>query len=67
MTSMAKDLDLHEHYGYHAANKPCGLSSKECLEQTRIWQSLLCLEAFIGGSQGMFHFSIFKTCKAARF
>ncbi|PGH18510.1 hypothetical protein AJ80_04480 [Polytolypa hystricis UAMH7299] len=52
MVAMAKDLELHDHYGYHAEGKSCGLDSVECLIQTRIWQSLMVVEIMIAGSQG---------------
>lgn len=45
MISMSKDLDIHEHYGTHAEGKPCVLDPVKCLEQTRIWQTLLVVEA----------------------
>jgi hypothetical protein len=51
--SMAKDLDLHEHYSLHAEGKHCTLNSVECLVQTRIWQTLLVVEVMIGGPQGL--------------
>jgi hypothetical protein len=50
--SMAKDLDLHEHYGIHAEGRPCNLDSIECLIQTRVWQTLLIVEVMVGGPQG---------------
>ncbi|CAG8301888.1 unnamed protein product [Penicillium salamii] len=52
IVSMAKDLDIHEHYSNHAEGKPCGLSPIECLVQTRIWQALLVVEVMIGAPQG---------------
>lgn len=53
MISMSKDLDIHEHYGTHAEGKPCVLDPVKCLEQTRIWQTLLVVEAMVGGPQGI--------------
>ncbi|KAJ5286894.1 hypothetical protein N7478_002580 [Penicillium angulare] len=52
IVSMAKDLDIHEHYGSHAEGRPCDLSPIECLLQTRIWQALMVVEVMIGGPQG---------------
>ncbi|KGO65722.1 Transcription factor, fungi [Penicillium italicum] len=52
IVSMAKDLDIHEHYSNHAEGKPCGLSPIECLVHTRVWQALLVVEVMIGGPQG---------------
>ncbi|KAJ5628351.1 hypothetical protein N7490_010579 [Penicillium lividum] len=52
IVSMAKDLDIHEHYSNHADGRPCDLSPIECLVQTRIWQVLLVVEVMIGAPQG---------------
>lgn len=52
MVSMAKDLELDEHYASHAEDKLCGLDPVECLVQTRVWQTLLVVEIMIGGPQG---------------
>ncbi|KAF7515653.1 hypothetical protein PCG10_002990 [Penicillium crustosum] len=52
IVSMAKDLDIHEHYSNHAEGKPCGLSPIECLVHTRVWQALMVVEVMIGGPQG---------------
>ncbi|KAJ5962380.1 hypothetical protein N7501_007321 [Penicillium viridicatum] len=52
IVSMAKDLDIHEHYSNHAEGKPCGLGPIECLVHTRVWQALLVVEVMIGGPQG---------------
>ena len=54
IVSMAKDLDIHEHYGLHAEDKSCGLPPVECLVQTRVWQALLVVEVMIGAPQGMY-------------
>jgi hypothetical protein len=51
--SMAKDLDIHEHYSTHLEEKTCNLSPVECLVQTRVWQALLVVEVMIGAPQGM--------------
>ncbi|KAL4927934.1 uncharacterized protein BDV17DRAFT_115691 [Aspergillus undulatus] len=50
--SMAKDLDLHEHYNTHVDERACSLSPVECLVQTRVWQALLVVEVMIGAPQG---------------
>lgn len=52
IVSMAKDLDLHEHYSYHADGRPCELRPIECLVHTRIWQALMVIEVMIGAPQG---------------
>ncbi|RMZ83484.1 hypothetical protein DV737_g1526, partial [Chaetothyriales sp. CBS 132003] len=52
IVSMAKDLDLHEHYETHQAGQDCGSDSVECLTKTRIWQTALAVEVMIGGPQG---------------
>jgi hypothetical protein len=52
IVSMAKDLDIHEHYSNHAEGKPCGLNPIECLVHTRVWQALLVVEVMIGAPQG---------------
>lgn len=54
IVSMAKDLDIHEHYSVHAEGKPCDLSPAECLVQTRVWQCLLVVEMMVGAPQGVF-------------
>ncbi|KAJ5675867.1 hypothetical protein N7462_008764 [Penicillium macrosclerotiorum] len=52
IVSMAKDLDIHEHYSTHAEGRPCDLSPIECLVNTRVWQALLVVEVMIGAPQG---------------
>ncbi|KAJ6163517.1 hypothetical protein N7497_003496 [Penicillium chrysogenum] len=52
IVSMAKDLDIHEHYSNHAEGRPCGLGPIECLVHTRVWQALMVVEVMIGGPQG---------------
>lgn len=52
--SMAKDLDLHEHYSSHAEGTPCELTPIECLVHTRVWQALMVVEVMIGAPQGKF-------------
>lgn len=52
IVSMAKDLDLHEHYGIHHEGRHCSLDPVECLIQNRVWQTLLVVEVMIGGPQG---------------
>lgn len=53
IVAMAKDLDIHEHYGIHAEGGSCDLQPMECLVQTRVWQALLVVEVMIGAPQGM--------------
>ena len=53
IVSMAKDLDLHEHYDFHQAGEDCGSDAIECLTKTRIWQTALAVEMMVGGPQGM--------------
>ena len=52
IVSMAKDLDIDEHYSNHAEGRPCDLSPIECLVHTRVWQALLVVEVMIGAPQG---------------
>ena len=52
VVSMAKDLDLHEHYDVHASGEHCGSEAVECLTKTRVWQTILICEMMIGGPQG---------------
>lgn len=52
IVSMAKDLDIHEHYSGHAEGRACDLSPIECLVSTRVWQTLLVVEVMIGAPQG---------------
>lgn len=53
IVSMAKDLDIHEHYSIHKEGKSCNIDPVECLVQTRVWQTLLVVEVMIGGPQGL--------------
>lgn len=67
IVSMAKDLEIHEHYSSHAEGQPCDLSPIECLVSTRVWQALLVVEVMIGAPQGewlLFHNNI-KTTRLA--
>ncbi|KAJ5166536.1 uncharacterized protein N7482_005317 [Penicillium canariense] len=52
IVSMAKDLDINEHYNGHAEGRACDLSPIECLVSTRVWQVLLVVEVMIGAPQG---------------
>ena len=54
IVAMAKDLDIHEHYGNHVEGGSCDLQPVECLVQTRVWQALLVVEVMIGAPQGTF-------------
>ncbi|KAI1977807.1 hypothetical protein LOZ51_004043 [Ophidiomyces ophidiicola] len=58
MISMAKDLNIHEHYSYHADGKNCGMESTECLIKSRVWQTLLITEVLIGVPQGLKDFGV---------
>lgn len=53
VVTMAKDLELHEHYAEHQAGRDCRADPTECLIKTRIWQSIFICEITIGGPQGM--------------
>lgn len=55
MISMAKDLDIHEHYSLHKDGRTCNLDPVDCLVQTRVWQTLLVVEVMTGGPQGWCH------------
>ena len=52
LVTMAKDLELHEHYANHQANQSCESEPIECLVKTRIWQTIFVCEMMIGGPQG---------------
>jgi hypothetical protein len=54
IVTMAKDLELDEHYALHKDAKLCDLDPVECLVQTRIWQTCLVVEVMVGGPQGGF-------------
>ncbi|KAL5333224.1 hypothetical protein BJX70DRAFT_392361 [Aspergillus crustosus] len=56
--SMAKDLDIHEHYSAHLEENTCNLSPVECLVQTRVWQALLVVEIMIGAPQGRSDYNV---------
>ncbi|KAK2741041.1 hypothetical protein FQN57_005778 [Myotisia sp. PD_48] len=58
LVSMSKDLDLHEHFQFHAEGKMCGYDTVECLIRTRVWQTILVVEIMIGGPQGRSDFGI---------
>lgn len=70
IVSMAKDLDIHEHYGVHAEGGSCDLQPVECLVQTRVWQALLIVEVMIGAPQGtsllffFFFFFLSDVCRS---
>lgn len=55
LVSMAKDLELHEHYDIHKDGHSCGSQPHECITKTRVWQTIFILEMMIGGPQGMSH------------
>lgn len=50
--TMAKDLELHEHFAEHEADRKCGSDPTECLIKTRIWQCIFMCEIMVGGPQG---------------
>lgn len=52
IVTLAKDLELHEHYAEHQAGHECGSDPTECLIKTRIWQTIFVCEMMIGGPQG---------------
>ncbi|KAL8703866.1 MAG: hypothetical protein Q9201_002955 [Fulgogasparrea decipioides] len=58
LVTMAKDLELHEHYADHQAGRACGLEPTECLIRTRIWQNIFICEMMIGGPQGRFDMGV---------
>ncbi|KAL8649566.1 MAG: hypothetical protein Q9210_004320 [Variospora velana] len=58
LVSMAKDLELHEHYADHQADRDCGHDPTECLIRTRIWQTIFVCEMMIGGPQGRFDMGV---------
>lgn len=50
--AMAKDLELHEHYGIHQQGGSCHSAPHECAIKTRLWHTLFVVELMIGGPQG---------------
>ncbi|KAM5467181.1 hypothetical protein MferCBS49748_004112 [Microsporum ferrugineum] len=56
--SMSKDLELHQHYQYHAEGKLCGYDTVECLIRTRVWQTTMVIEIMVGGPQGRSEFGV---------
>ncbi|KAL9038684.1 MAG: hypothetical protein Q9214_005182 [Letrouitia sp. 1 TL-2023] len=58
LVTMAKDLELHEHYSDHQAGRDCGSDPTECLVKTRIWQNIFICEMMIGGPQGRFDMGV---------
>lgn len=50
--SMAKDLELDEHSETHFKGNSCDLDPIECLNQNRIWRTILIAELMIGAPQG---------------
>lgn len=55
--SMAKDLELDEHYASHQRGQTCG-DQRECLVKTRIWQMIFIGEVMIGGPQGRYDMGV---------
>ncbi|KAL8712907.1 MAG: hypothetical protein Q9225_006854 [Loekoesia sp. 1 TL-2023] len=58
LVAMAKDLELHEHYADHQADRDCGFDPTECLVRNRIWQNIFICEMMIGGPQGRFDMGV---------
>lgn len=58
IVSMAKDLDLHEHFELHQSGGNCESVAAECLVKTRIWQVTMICEIMIGGPQGRYDFGV---------
>ncbi|KAL8740483.1 MAG: hypothetical protein Q9190_006823 [Brigantiaea leucoxantha] len=58
LVTMAKDLDLHDHYSDHQAGNSCDSDPTECLIKTRIWQNIFVCEMMIGGPQGRFDMGV---------
>lgn len=53
IVTMAKDLELHQHYADHQAGRECESDPTECLIKTRIWQTIFICEIMVGGPQGI--------------
>ena len=51
---MAKDLGLDEHYTEHKAGRPCGSDTADCVNRTRIWQTVFVVELMVGSPQGRY-------------
>ncbi|KAK3714645.1 hypothetical protein LTR37_007625 [Vermiconidia calcicola] len=58
MTTMAFDLGFQEHLNKHRSGTSCGLSKADCMVRTRMWQTLFCLEVWIGAPQGRTDFAV---------
>lgn len=58
IVSMAKDLDLHEHYAVHKAGESCESNAADCISKTRAWQAIMICEFMIGAPQGRFDFGV---------
>jgi len=58
LVSMAKDLELHEHYSVHSSSSVCEYDPVECLTRTRVWQTLHVVETMVGGPQGRFDMGV---------
>ena len=52
LVSMAKDLELDDHYASHQEGRATCTDSTECLVKTRIWQNIYVCEMMVGGPQG---------------
>ncbi|KAH8732887.1 hypothetical protein GQ44DRAFT_600786 [Phaeosphaeriaceae sp. PMI808] len=58
LVTMAKDLELHEHYDTHQMGKSCESTAHDCIAKTRVWQMCLIFEAMIGGPQGRYDYAV---------
>ena len=52
IVTMAKDLELHEHYADHQEGRACDSDPIACRVKTRIWQNIYLCEMMVGGPQG---------------
>ena len=52
LVSMAKDLELDDHYASHQEGRVTCADQTECLVKTRIWQNIYVCEMMVGGPQG---------------
>jgi len=53
LVTMAKDLELDEHYDVHQQGRSCGSVLHECITKVRVWQTIFICEMMIGGPQGL--------------
>jgi hypothetical protein len=55
--TMAKDLELDQHYAAHQQGQIC-TDTRECLMKTRIWQTIFIGEVMVGGAQGRYDMGV---------